>query len=212
MSEALDYLLKVRKDAIEPYFQFLKEGGKHLDDKTRSLLSVITKVDAKTEAGLKQYLKRALKHGNTADEILDAMLTCIPTLGLSKIIWAIDIIIKMDLPEFDSDSLIEAKQKKKQWQKIKVINEIDQGASYIEFNNQACFVVRKEDGFQVFDDTCPHKAAKIPCDAIDDMTLQCPMHQWRFNLENGECLEKGNQQPLNKIEYKVEESFLYVYL
>jgi hypothetical protein len=119
MSEALDYLLKVRKGAIEPYFQFLKEGGKHLDDKTRSLLSVITKVDAKTEAGLKQYLKRALKQGNTADEILDAMLTCIPTLGLSKIIWAIDIIIKMDLPEFDSDSLVNGQQKKKRMAKSK---------------------------------------------------------------------------------------------
>jgi nitrite reductase/ring-hydroxylating ferredoxin subunit len=213
MSEALDYLIKVRKDAIEPYFQFLKEGGKHLDDKTRSLLSVITKVDAKTEAGLKQYLKRALKQGNTADEILDAMLTCMPTLGLSKIIWAIDIIIKMDLPEFDADSLKEGKQtKKKQWRKVKAVDEIEQGASYIEYDKKACFVVRDNNDFQVFDDMCPHKQSRIPCDAIDGMTLRCPMHQWKFNLENGECLENANQRPLDKIEFEIKEDYLYLFL
>lgn len=143
MSDALDYLIKVRKDAIEPYFQFLKEGGKHLDDKTRSLLSVITKVDAKTEAGLKQYLKRALKQGNSADEILDAMLTCMPTLGLSKIIWAIDIIIKMDLPEFDADLLTgERETKKKRWIKLKPIDEIEEGISYHEYEGKAVLLIK----------------------------------------------------------------------
>jgi nitrite reductase/ring-hydroxylating ferredoxin subunit/alkylhydroperoxidase/carboxymuconolactone decarboxylase family protein YurZ len=215
MSDALDYLIKVRKDAIEPYFQFLKEGGKHLDDKTRSLLSVITKVDAKTEAGLKQYLKRALKQGNTADEILDAMLTCMPTLGLSKIIWAIDIILKMDLPEFDSEKLGEIEQakavqtKKKQWNKLIAVSDIEEGVSRHEYSKKACFITRDGDDFQVFDSICPHKASNIPAEAIDGMILECPMHQWKFNLENGECLEKGNQQPLNKIEYKIEAGFLY---
>jgi nitrite reductase/ring-hydroxylating ferredoxin subunit len=206
MSEALDYLLNVRKEAIEPYFQFLKEGGKHLDNKTRSLLSVITKVDAKTEAGLKQYLKRALKQGNTADEILDAMLVCLPTLGLSKIIWAVDIILKMKLPEFDPGRL----GKKQQWYKMKAIAEIKQGVSHFEYNDQACFVTRNADVFQVFDSHCPHQSENIPCSAIDGMELTCPRHQWKFNMENGECIENGNKS-LNKIEYKIENNDLYVY-
>jgi len=211
MSEALDYLLKVRKEAIEPYFQFLKEGGKHLDDKTRSLLSVITKVDAKTEAGLKQYLKRALKQGNTADEILDAMLTCMPTLGLSKIIWAIDIIIKMELPEFDSDVLTSTKDsKKKQWTKLKAIDEIEEGASHHEYQGKSCFIHKTGNDIQVFDSICPHRETRIPCDAIDGKTLTCPMHHWKFNLENGECIEEGNYQPLNKLEFKTEENDLYL--
>ncbi len=206
MSEALDYLLKVRKEAIEPYFQFLKEGGKHLDDKTRFLLSVITKVDAKTEAGLKQYLKRALQHGNTADEILDAMLVCTPTLGLSKIIWAVDIIIKMDLPEFDPEKI----GKKKQWNKLIAVDEIKEGVLRIDYGNQACFVTRNENAFQVFDSHCPHQSENIPCSAIDGMKLTCPKHQWKFSLENGECIENGNQ-PLNKIEHKIEDNNLYIY-
>lgn len=213
MSEALDYLLKVRKDAIEPYFQFLKEGGKHLDDKTRSLLSVITKVDAKTEAGLKQYLKRALKQGNTADEILDAMLVCIPTLGFSKIIWAIDIIIKMDLPEFKETNLVHDKQSKDhQWHKIISIGDIKEDVLYQDFDGKSYFITKNDNGFQVFDTICPHKTAKIPCDAIDGMQVECPMHHWKFNLQTGESLEEGNYQPLNKIKSKVEDNTLYIYL
>jgi nitrite reductase/ring-hydroxylating ferredoxin subunit len=217
MSEALDYLLKVRKEAIEPYFQFLKEGGKHLDNKTRSLLSVITKVDAKTEAGLKQYLKRALKQGNTADEILDAMLVCLPTLSLSKIIWAVDIILTMDLPEFDPEKMgrieqTKTVQTKKQWHKLIEITDIKEGASRFEYGKQACFVSRDGDNFQVFDSICPHKASNIPGDAIDEMILECPMHHWKFNLGNGECIESGNQQSLNKIKHKIEGGSMYLFL
>jgi hypothetical protein len=54
MSDALNYLVAARPDAIVPYFKFLKEAGKHLDTRTRDLISVITKVDSQTEAGFRQ--------------------------------------------------------------------------------------------------------------------------------------------------------------
>ena len=206
MSDALNYLLKVRKDAIEPYFKALKEGGKHLDVKTRSLLSVITKVDAKTEAGLKQYLVRALREGNSADEILDAMLVCLPTLGMSKIIWAVDIILKMDIPEFTPEVL----GKEKQWHKLIAVNEIEEGVSRYDYDGRACFINKTVDEYQVYDSRCPHQAADIPLSALEGATLTCSRHQWKFNVGNGECIENGSR-PLNKLENKVEAGFLYVY-
>jgi alkylhydroperoxidase/carboxymuconolactone decarboxylase family protein YurZ len=71
--------------------------GKHLDPKTRNLISVITKVDAQTERGFRQYLGRALREGCTPMEVLDALLMAFPTLGLAKIVWAVDIILDMDV-------------------------------------------------------------------------------------------------------------------
>jgi len=65
MSDALGYLIKSRPEAMKSYFSFLKEAGKHLDPKTRSLISVITKVDSQTEKGFRQYLPRALRDGAT---------------------------------------------------------------------------------------------------------------------------------------------------
>ena len=105
MSDALNYLVKARPDALKHYFEFLKNCGKHLDPKTRNLISVITKVDAQTERGFKQYLGRALREGCTPLEILDALLMAFPTLGLAKIVWAVDIILAMDLPEFQPEAL-----------------------------------------------------------------------------------------------------------
>lgn len=206
MSDALNYLLKVRKDAVEPYFKALKEGGKHLDVKTRSLLSVITKVDAQTEAGLKQYLVRALRDGNSADEVLDAMLVCLPTLGMSKIIWAVDIILQMNIPDFDPELI----GKEKQWHKLIAVNGIEEGVSRHDYNGRACFINKTSDECQVYNSRCPHQAADISLSSLEDATLTCSRHQWKFNVENGECIENGSR-PLNKIEYKIDEGFLYVY-
>jgi alkylhydroperoxidase/carboxymuconolactone decarboxylase family protein YurZ len=100
MSKALDYLLKARPEAMQAYFTFLKKAGEHLDPKTAALISVITKVHAKTANGVRQYLPRALKAGASADEVIDALLMAMPALGFSKIVWAIDVIIEMNLPEF----------------------------------------------------------------------------------------------------------------
>src|SRR5512137_3096737 len=104
MSDALTYLVKARPEAMQAYFRFLKDAGSRLDPKTRNLISVITKVHAQTENGLRQYLKRALRDGASAEEILDALLMAFPALGLAKIVWAIDVILAMDLPEFRLDA------------------------------------------------------------------------------------------------------------
>ena len=62
MSDALSYLLKARPEAMGHYFSFLKDAGKHLDPKTRDLISVITKVHVQTERGFKQYLEIGRAH------------------------------------------------------------------------------------------------------------------------------------------------------
>ena len=110
MSDALNYLVKARPEAMGHYFSFLKDAGKHLDPKTRDLISVITKVHAQTERGFRQYLGRALRDGCTPMEVLDALLMAFPALGLAKIVWAVDIILAMDIPEFKPEAMAEPAQ------------------------------------------------------------------------------------------------------
>ena len=66
---------------------------------------MITKVHAQTEGGFRQYLTRALREGATPHEVLDALLMAFPALGLAKIVWAVDIILSMDIPEFRPELL-----------------------------------------------------------------------------------------------------------
>lgn len=200
MSDALKYLVEARPEAMGAYFKFLKGAGTHLDQKTRDLISVITKVDVQTENGLKQYLSRALRNGCTPNEIIDALLMAFPTLGLAKIIWAVDIILSMNINDFSVDAL----NSDEAWRDLAPLEEFQDGAAtYFKAGYRSVFVFRKGETVRVYDSTCPHQVTNIPELAICENHLTCPKHQWKFDLETGDCIEKGNH-PLKSFEARVE--------
>jgi nitrite reductase/ring-hydroxylating ferredoxin subunit/alkylhydroperoxidase/carboxymuconolactone decarboxylase family protein YurZ len=204
MSDALNYLLKARPDALGHYFKFLKDCGKHLDPKTRNLISVITKVDAQTDRGFRQYLGRALREGCTPMEVLDALLMAFPTLGLAKIVWAVDIILEMDIPEFRPEALLSQGE----WHDVMAASEVCVGeVTRVECDGRGLFVYRDPHGLRVYDSRCPHQATDIPHLALDGSTLTCPKHEWAFDVHSGECIKKGNT-PLKRWESKVVEGRL----
>lgn len=207
MSDALNYLIAARPDAIKPYFKFLKEAGKHLDTRTRDLISVITKVDAQTEAGFRQYMTRALRNGATPYEILDALLMAFPTLGLAKIIWAVDILLEMDIPEFHPDNL----DAKPGWHRVAAMQDIKSGEiTYLDCEGRSLFIYRDADDLRVYDSRCPHQVTNIPHLALEGTELTCPKHHWKFDVKTGECTEIGNR-PLTVFEHKIEQETLLAY-
>ncbi|MDH3304588.1 MAG: Rieske 2Fe-2S domain-containing protein [Gammaproteobacteria bacterium] len=202
MSDALNYLIKARPEAMKAYFTFLKESGKHLDPKTRSLISVITKIDSQTERGLRQYLPRALRDGATPDEILDAILTAFPTLGLAKIVWAMDIILDMDIPEFRTQWL----GAEVAWHDLIDWAQVRDGEiTYVEdCDGRSLFIYRSGEDCRVYDSRCPHQVTNIPHLALSGMRLTCPKHQWAFDVATGECVDKGTR-PLRQFESRLLE-------
>ena len=207
MSDALNYLVAVRGDALGHYFKFLKDSGKHLDPKTRNLISVITKVHSQTEGGLKQYLMRALREGCTPMEVLDALLMAFPALGLAKIVWATEVILEMGIPEF-SPELINAQP---QWREVLALTDIADGeVKRTETATRTVFVYRTGDAFKVYDSHCPHQVTNIPHLALAGSTLTCPKHHWKFDITTGACIEKG-KHPLKAFETQVEDGKLYAW-
>jgi len=207
MSDALNYLVKARPEAMGGYFKFLKLAGTHLDPKTRNLISVITKVHAQTENGLKQYLSRALREGATADEILDALLMAFPALGLAKIVWAVDVILRMDIPEFRLDAADAAPR----WHDVAPMSAVKPGrTSYVDCDDRNLFVHRKGKAIKVYDSRCPHQVTNIPHLALSGTTLTCPKHEWAFDLDSGRCIANGDR-PLHEFPHKVEARRLYAW-
>lgn len=205
MSDALNYLVKTRPEAMQAYFKFLKETGKSLDPKTRMLITVITKVATQTERGFRQYLPRALDAGATPGEIMDAILHAFPALGLAKIVWAIDILLDMDIPEFRAENL----GAEKRWHELGPTDNIAEGqAAYRDSDGRSLFVYRSAAGFQVYDSRCPHQVTNIPHLALEGFRLTCPKHRWQFDIRTGECIAKGDR-PLKRFEDKVENGTLY---
>jgi len=207
MSEALTYLVKARPDAMEHYFKFLKNTGRHLDPKTRDLISVITKVHSQTERGLRQYLTRALRDGCTATEVLDALLMAFPALGLAKIVWAVDVILAMDLPEFR----LGAEAPKAKWHDVMPTKALRVGGvTRIDCDGRGLFVYRAKAGFRVYDSRCPHQTTNIPHLALKGTVLTCPKHNWVFDITTGACIETGDA-PLRQWESKVSGGRLLAY-
>lgn len=199
MSDALSYLVKARPQAMGHYFAFLKDCGKHLDPKTRALISLITKVHAQTERGFRQYLGRALREGCTPAEVLDALLMAFPALGLARIVWAVDIILAMQLPGFEPA----APDGEAEWHDVIATRGFGVGQTRrVECDGRGLFVHRHAEGWRVFDSRCPHEATDIPRQALDGTTLVCPKHRWTFDTRTGVCIRAGDK-PLTQWECKV---------
>ncbi|HMO46536.1 MAG TPA: Rieske 2Fe-2S domain-containing protein [Rubrivivax sp.] len=207
MSQALDYLVKARPEAMGHYFAFLKLSGQGLDPKTRALISLITKVHAQTERGLRQYLKRALRDGCTPAEVLDALLMAFPALGLAKILWAVDLILAMDLPGFQ---LAPAAPAEPAWHDLMATRTLRAGATRrVDCAGRGVFVHRGADGFKAYDSRCPHQATDMQQTAVDGCMLSCPQHGWRFDLRSGACTAVGDR-PLRQLPSRVEGGRLLV--
>ncbi len=207
MSDALNYLVTVRGDALGHYFKFLKDAGKHLDPKTRNLISVISKVHSQTEGGFKQYLMRALREGATPLEIIDALVMAFPTLGLAKIVWAAEIILEMDIPEFHPDMI----NSQPGWHEVGSADDfIDHETKRISCETRELFVYRSGSDFKVYDSRCPHQVTNIPHLALQGNHLTCPKHHWKFDITSGACIEKGNQ-PLKAFQTKLENGKLLAF-
>jgi nitrite reductase/ring-hydroxylating ferredoxin subunit/alkylhydroperoxidase/carboxymuconolactone decarboxylase family protein YurZ len=207
MSDALTYLVKARPDAMAPYFKFLKEAGKHLDPKTRNLISVITKVYSQTDKGFRQYLTRALRDGCTPHEVLDALLMAFPALGLAKIVWAVDILLEMDIPEFRPEQLDATAS----WHDIMSSADVPVGEiTYVDCDGRSLFIYREGDDYRVYDSRCPHQVTNIPHLALEGKRLTCPKHHWAFDVTTGQCVEVGNR-PLKRFDTKVDQGRLLAF-
>jgi len=109
---------------------------------------VITKVHSQTEAGLKQYLMRALGEGCTPMEVLDALLMAFPALGLAKIVWATEVILEMGIPEFSPELIASTPQ----WRDVMAEADIADGeVQRVETATRTVFVYREGASFKVYD-------------------------------------------------------------
>jgi nitrite reductase/ring-hydroxylating ferredoxin subunit/alkylhydroperoxidase/carboxymuconolactone decarboxylase family protein YurZ len=192
VSDALKFLTQARPEAMGHYFAFLKDCGKHLSPETRCLISVITKVDAQTERGFKQYLKRALAEGCTPAQVLDALLMAFPTLGLTKIVWAVDLALAMDLPGFDALALAPPVAV---WHDVMPTKGFKTGHTQrLVCEGRALFVHRASaKDWLVYDSRCPHQATDMSPDALQGQQLTCSKHGWTFDVRSGGCTAVGDR-------------------
>lgn len=96
-------------------------------------------------------------------------------------------------------------------------------AQNVEVFNKSVDVVKnlKSSRYEVFDDRCPHRGAKLSCGVVDNNegSIRCPYHGMEFDLKGGSCIRfLGDYDPrkiratLQKHETLVFDSLVWSYL
>ncbi|MBF0340627.1 MAG: Rieske 2Fe-2S domain-containing protein [Magnetococcales bacterium] len=208
MSKALTYLAKARPDAATHLLGFYKHSVQALDEKTRHLIQIVTKVTVGTERGLRQYAPKALKAGASREEILDAVLMAFPAAGLNKVLDAIDIMREMDLlpeipdaaPAAVSDNLLGALEEFP-LQRMHCLQR--PGMNLIVFR-------AAPDTAKVYSARCPHSKANLCRGTDHGETVECRVHNWTFDLASGQCLEPAGGAGLQEIPSVVKDGRLHL--
>jgi nitrite reductase/ring-hydroxylating ferredoxin subunit len=138
---------------------------------------------------------------------------------LTKIIWATNIILSMDLPGFDPEAMkaqlagepekatpeaAEGLSTESAWHDVMTTAALADGqTTRVDSHGRGLFISREGDTFTVFDSHCSHQRTDIPLSELNDCTLTCPKHQWTFDVKTGACHKPGGS-PLQQYPAKVE--------
>lgn len=208
MSKALTYLAKTRPEAATHLLSFYKHSTKALDDKTRHLIQIVTKVTIGTERGLRQYAPKALKAGASREEILDAVLMAFPSAGLNKVLDAIDIMREMDLlPEVP-----ESEAATTEAPSLGALEDFPLHRMHCVQRATGRLIVYRTDAETaiVYSARCPHSKANL-CQGTDHGTqVACRVHDWIFDLATGQCVEPPGGPGLQVVASVVREGHLFL--
>src|SRR4030066_405668 len=87
-----------------------------------------------------------------SSDLIDALLMAFPALGLAKIVWAADVILAMDLPEFRIENL----DAKPDWHDLLAADAAaNDEVTHADCKGRSLFIYRKGAEYRVYDSRCP---------------------------------------------------------
>jgi nitrite reductase/ring-hydroxylating ferredoxin subunit len=70
-------------------------------------------------------------------------------------------------------------------------------------------LIKQQGRIFAIDNRCPHQACGFSGGTLDGLTIVCPCHDWRFNLETGEY-EKDPSIKLTMYEWKIDSGKIWI--
>ncbi|MBI2504788.1 MAG: Rieske 2Fe-2S domain-containing protein [Candidatus Latescibacteria bacterium] len=191
----LQYLSQTRPEAMQHLLAFFKESGRHLDPKTRFLISVVTKVINFSPRGLRQYMPRALKEGASRDELIDAILCAYPAAGLTKVVDAIEVLRELDREgKLGAVAAPPSVPAAPQWMPVLRAEEVLEGeAKVVGVGEKQLAVFNVGGEFLATANTCLHQGGYLGDGFLDGEVVICPRHGWQFNVRSGACLTRSGK-------------------
>ena len=70
-------------------------------------------------------------------------------------------------------------------------------------------LIKQQGQIYVIDDRCPHMGCAFSGGTIEETTIICPCHDWRFNLKTGEY-EEEHLIKITSYEWRIESGKIWV--
>lgn len=192
----LQYLSRERPEAMEHLLAFFKESARHLDPKTRFLISIVTKVINFSPRGLRQYIPRAMREGASRDEIIDAILCAYPAAGLTRVVDSIDVLRSLDLDDDPgaatggaTESAVETEEG--EWIPVLKVGDVEVGsAKAVSAKGKRIAIFNVGGTYRAISNTCLHEGGYLAQGTVEGEVVTCIRHGWRFDVTNGDCVSR----------------------
>ena len=81
----------------------------------------------------------------------------------------------------------------------------------VELNDKPVLLIRKEGQIYALSNKCKHMGCPLSAGTLEDRTLRCSCHGWRYDIKTGEYL--GSRDIALKVyENKIEDGKVFVYI
>ena len=226
----LQYLSRERPEAMQHLLAFFKESSRHLDPKTRFLISIVTKVVNFSPRGLRQYIPRAVSEGASPDEVMDAILCAYPAAGLTRVVDAIDVLRSLDLVGGEKhgergapgDGCVSAEEgppgapgddaAEREWVPVLRVGElVVNGTRVVEAGGQRIALFNTAGTYRAISNTCLHQGGFLGEGSLEGEVVTCNRHGYQFDVTSGDCVSHPGRG-VEAYEVRVVEGEIQVYV
>jgi nitrite reductase/ring-hydroxylating ferredoxin subunit len=74
----------------------------------------------------------------------------------------------------------------------------------------AFLLVLDNEKWRIYEGRCPHAKAILSYCDIEDGTIECPFHSWKFAIDGGKCVFPEGAPSLREFETFIENEIIYV--
>jgi len=99
------------------------------------------------------------------------------------------------------------------WHRIATLEDLPPGSrKFADVGGKSLAIIHHDTGIWCIDFRCPHTGGPLGDGELVGDEIICPLHKWRFHLEDGSCGRRGACEPAGVYQLKLEGSDLLVEL
>ena len=97
------------------------------------------------------------------------------------------------------------------WHRVAALTQLREGEAFpAKLGEAPIAVYRLADAVYVIGDVCTHEYALLSQGFVEDCTIECPLHQAKFDIATGKCLAPPATIDLRCYRVRIEGDGVYV--